>query len=337
MPAVGIDDPRDVAADRAEVAPLHVGVDIDHAADVVVVDRRHLLRARDGGDVGQDRRPRSRGSGDRDVLQIVQRLDVVLRRLGRDVVVHAVLPVQEEQRRGLETAAQRVQHAARDVALGQTVLLRLGAVDIDLEVRVVELLLDARVDHAGHRAHLVEDLVGDDAVAGDVGAVDLDVDRRRHAEVQDLRDDVGRQEVERHAGKSARQVAADRRDVIRGRPVIGLERDHDVGVRGADGARGRVRQVDGAVGQADVVEDRVHLARRDDLPDGGFDQVGEPRGLLDAGAGLGAHVQDELAAVGVGEEVLAEPGHQPAAATTAQQEARDEDGRRCTSRVSVPR
>ena len=54
----------------------------------------------------------------------------------------------------------------------------------------------------------------------------------------------------------------------------------------------------------------VHLARRDDLADGGLDQIGEPRGLLDARAGLGPHVQDELAAVGGREEVLAEPGHE---------------------------
>ena len=40
--AVGVDDARDVAADRAEIAVLHRAVDIDHAADVVVVDDRHL-------------------------------------------------------------------------------------------------------------------------------------------------------------------------------------------------------------------------------------------------------------------------------------------------------
>ena len=138
-------------------------------------------------------------AGDRNILQILQRLDRRIAAPGREVVVHAVLPVQEEHRRGLEAAAQRIQHAARDVALGQPVLLRLGAVDVDLEIGVVEILLDARVDDARHRAHLLQDLVGDVAVVVDVGAVDLDVDRRRQAEVQDLGDHVGRQRIERDA------------------------------------------------------------------------------------------------------------------------------------------
>ena len=59
--------------------------------------------------------------------------------------------------------------------------------------------------------NLVEHLVGDCAVAFDVGAVDLDVDRRGQAEVEDLGDDVGGQEVERRAGKFARQLLAQRR------------------------------------------------------------------------------------------------------------------------------
>ena len=54
-PRLAVDDARDVPPDRAEVAALHVGVDIDDAADVVMIHRRHLLRARDRGDIGKDR------------------------------------------------------------------------------------------------------------------------------------------------------------------------------------------------------------------------------------------------------------------------------------------
>ncbi len=42
--------------------------------------------------------------------------------------------------------------------------------------------------------------------------------------------------------------------------------------------------------------------------DGVLDLVAQPRRLLDAGAGLGAHMQLELAAVDRGEEVLPQPG-----------------------------
>ena len=40
-----------------------------------------------------------------------------------------------------------------------------------------------------------------------VGAVDLDVDGRGQAEVEDLRDDVGGQEVEGGAGELAREAS----------------------------------------------------------------------------------------------------------------------------------
>ena len=47
-------------------------------------------------------------------------------------------------------------------------------------------------------------------------ADDLDVDRRRQAEVEDLAGDVGRQEGEGRAGIEARQLLAQRVDVADG-------------------------------------------------------------------------------------------------------------------------
>ena len=64
---------------------------------------------------------------------------------------------------------------------------------------------------------------------------------------------------------------------------------------------------------------------RDDLADGLLDQIAEPRGLLDAGAGLGADVEDELAVVGGGEEVLAEERDQQEGAEAEQQEDGNEE------------
>ena len=59
-----------------------------------------------------------------------------------------------------------------------------------MEFRVIEVLLDARVGDAGHLANLVQYLVGDLPIALDVGSFDLNIDRRRQAEVQNLRDDI---------------------------------------------------------------------------------------------------------------------------------------------------
>ncbi len=290
-----------------------------------MADHGHFLRARDRGDIGQHVGPRGGRAGDRDVLQILQRLHVVLRRLGGQVVVDAVGGIQEEHRRRLEAAAQRVEHAGRHIAFGEAALLRLGAVHIDLEIGIVERLLDARIDDARHVADLLEDRIGHFAVALQVGAFDLDVDRGGQAEIQHLGDDIGGQEIEGHAGKLLRQDLAQTRDISVGRPVIGLERYHDIGVRRADQAGDRMRQIDRAVGQADIVGDRILLARRDFLPDDGLDEIGKARRLLDSRAGFGAHVQDELAAVRAREEILPQLDAQRHHGQDRAQEHRAED------------
>ena len=66
-------------------------------------------------------------------------------------------------------------------------------------------------------------------------------------------------------------------------------------------------QVDGAVRQTDIVQNRVHIPHRNDLADGGLDQISEPRGFFDPSACLRTHMQDELPAIGIREEILAEP------------------------------
>ena len=113
-------------------------------------------------------------------------------RLGHDAVVDAVLRVEEEHGAELRASAEDVDDAAADIALGVAALRRLGAVHVDLEGGVVVRLLDAQVGQAGHLAQLAENVVGDLAIAGDVGSFQLHIDRGGQAEVEDLRDDVRR-------------------------------------------------------------------------------------------------------------------------------------------------
>ena len=87
----------------------------------------------------------------------------------------------------------------------------------------------------------------------------------------------------------------------------GLERHEDLAVQRPDGAGVAVREVDAAVGYAQVVEDRLELGGRDELADLGLHAVGDEGGLLDARAGGSAHVQADLAGVHAGEEV---PAHE---------------------------
>src|ERR1035441_4024380 len=84
------------------------------------------------------------------VLQIGQRLDIVLWRLCHQIIVHSVLLVQKEDGRGLETTAERNQQAGGDVALAEAALCGLGAVHRNMELRIVESLLDTQVGKSGH-------------------------------------------------------------------------------------------------------------------------------------------------------------------------------------------
>ena len=87
-------------------------------------------------------------------------------------------------------------------------ILRAGAVDIDVEGGSAERLLDARVDEAGNVAQPAQQQLRISDSRSQIGAANLQVDRRRRAEIQDLADDVGRQKRERRAGKALRQFLA---------------------------------------------------------------------------------------------------------------------------------
>ena len=158
-------------------------------------------------------------------------VDPILRRLHDDRIGHAVLRVQPEGRRGLDAAGEVVQHAGREVTLGQPHLAREGAVDVDIQGRCVERLLDARIGDARHLADALQQLVGIGAVGLQIVADHLHIDRRRQAEVQDLGDDVGRQEGEGRAGEQPRQPLTQRVDVAVGRMVVRLQRNQDIARR----------------------------------------------------------------------------------------------------------
>ena len=64
----------------------------------------------------------------------------------------------------------------------------------------------------------------------------LDIHRRRQSKVQDLRDHVCRQEIERGARELAGQDRTQRPDVIGGRVVFGAQRHEYVAIGGADHA-----------------------------------------------------------------------------------------------------
>ena len=90
------------------------------------------------------------------------------------------------------------------------------------------------------------------------------------------------------------------------RRVILLEADQGVAVLGADRAGVLIGHVDAGKRQADVVDDVVELIGRDGAAHGLFDEVEQPRRFLDAGAGLGANVHQDLPGIDRRKEVLAQ-------------------------------
>ena len=244
------------------------------------------------------------------VCSALSEFDLVLRRLHHDRIGHAVIRIEIVGRRDLRAAREIDDEAVGDVALGQPDILRAGTVDIDVEGRIVGRLLDARIGDAGNAADPAQQLVGVGEIGLQIGAADLQVDRRRRAEIQDLADDVGRQEREAHAGKQPRQLLAQRLDVFGGRAVTFLQLDLDVAVLRADHAGIVVGHVDAGDRHADVIGQRVDLAGRDDLADRLL-HVGElVGGFLDAGADLGADMHQDVAGIDSGEEVATEERHQ---------------------------
>ena len=152
------DDLLDSRAHAAEIAAVHIGVDVDHRLHVVVVDdcrgdaaahgdhigeqlRTARSRAgvavgggclvRTGADSGVGRVGRTGGRGrgggvhgaegraDRRTQHRVQRIHAVLRRLHGDAVADAGAPVEELGGRDLAAGTERDQQAGGHVALRQ--------------------------------------------------------------------------------------------------------------------------------------------------------------------------------------------------------------------------
>ena len=157
-----------------------------------------------------------------------------------------------------------------------------------------------------------------------IAAADLDVDRRGCAEIQDLADDVGRQEREGEARKALGQPASQLGHVVGGRPVIGSELDLNLAVLAADRAGVVVGHVDAAHWKADILDQRLDLARRDDAADLLLD-LGETGGsLLDARADRSTNMHQDAAGIDLWKEIAAERGCQEERSRDEAQEACDE-------------
>ena len=103
------------------------------------------------------------GPGDRDRRshQLVERIQLILRRLDQDVVAYAVLPVEPEVGGYLAAAAQRNQQAAGDIVLREAELPGLDAIHIDAQLGCVHYLMHVNVGGAGNARDAFGQMLGD--------------------------------------------------------------------------------------------------------------------------------------------------------------------------------
>ena len=159
-------------------------------------------------------------------------------------------------------------------------------------------------------AKLPQQLVRELAIPVQIRSLDLDIDGRRRAEVQNLRDHVGGKKGEGRSRKLRSQSGAQGARGLGNRPMLFLQRHENIRVAGADQPGPAVDEVDRAVRQADVVENALHLCVRYHLTNGCLHQIAEPRGLFDPRARFGPQMEKQLAAIDGRKEVLPEPRNQ---------------------------
>src|SRR6202034_1176562 len=185
-----IDNAVDVRGNRTKIASLNCAVDIYDRLHVVVRNDAGTRSRSDLGETAEILRCRRIRRRDRHVEEVGHRVDPVLRHLGDDRVGDAVLGVQPEIRLYLAAAGQCDQKTVCYIALRQPDLAGERAIDVHIDLRIVEHLLDARVRDAGYGADALEQVGGVGIVGFQVIAGDLHVDWGRQAEIEDLRDDV---------------------------------------------------------------------------------------------------------------------------------------------------
>jgi len=79
------------------------------------------------------------------------------------------------------------------------------AVDVDVKGRLLKRLLDAGIGDPWDRPDFRQQRIRVFAIGHKIPAGDLQVDRRRHAKIQDLTDDIRRQEGKAGTGELLRQ------------------------------------------------------------------------------------------------------------------------------------
>ena len=140
------DDVVDGGGDAAEVLAERADVDVDDAAELVVIDFGGRLDAVDAGDRVETRADCGRpAAAQRNGAQVGDAAHLVLGVLHGEHVVVAVAGIDPVAGRDHLVRGERGDDVADDFALVEAELAGAGAVDIELERGIVEVLRDVDV------------------------------------------------------------------------------------------------------------------------------------------------------------------------------------------------
>ena len=230
--------------------------------------------------------------------------------MNRQIIRDAGRRVGPEVRRNLFRRTQAHIDVGGDRGRVEPELRRPRPIDRRVERRCVDLLLEVCVGDARNCRDAPPKLQGNPQVCGTVVADRANVDLRGQAEIEDLRDDVGRLEVEQHVRKSGGQRRSQLAHIVGSRRMAVFQRDLDHAVIHADCRSVRERQIVGARWQSDVVDDKLEVAVRNNLADLVLDGLEDLFGDLDPRSGRSADVKLDLTAVDGRKEIAADERQQ---------------------------
>ncbi len=122
------------------------------------------------------------------------------------------------------------------------------AIYVDVETRIAWRLLDTRIGNTRHEAQSAQQRGRVLEVRGQIRSAHLHIDRGGRAEIEDLTDDVRRQEGEGDTRETYGEHLSELLNVFGRRTVHWIQRDLDVAVLRADRTGIVVRQIDPADG-----------------------------------------------------------------------------------------
>jgi len=243
--------------------------------------------------------------GNRRFLQRVKRVHFAHRALHDNLIIDAVDRVQPLVWIGLSGTGERDEHVTGDITLGEAELLGTIAIDVHLDRRVLDLLMDMGVHNTGNGDNLAEQMLGDSVVVFWITTDDLEVDGSGQAKIQNLVGHVSGREEEGFFGKFLSELLSQQAGVLQGAPFARRERNLDVAVGIANSGGIGKCEIEAAVRQTNVIENHVDAALREKLANLIFDGGEDTLRFFDAGSGGRQDMQTHLAGIYVGEKVAA--------------------------------